>query len=119
MMQLVATVWPRAGKERQPETVLHRVPFHMPEPAVVATTWHPHDCIPQVEKYLRSLGTMPPLHFTNPQKIDIQRTKATTEFLRNRLKYPIQRSTSTNKLPHSTLTAAFSTISYDHTESTT
>jgi hypothetical protein len=84
-LQPAATVWLRASKERQPEIVLHRLSFHMPEPTVVATTWRPRDCFPQVEKHLRSLGTMPLLHFTNPQKIDTQWTKATTEFMRNRI----------------------------------
>ena len=37
-LQPVATVWLRTGKERQPQVVLHRLPFHRPEPAVVVTT---------------------------------------------------------------------------------
>jgi hypothetical protein len=54
-LQLAATVWLRAGKERQPKTILHRLPFHMPEPAVVVT-------IAQVENHLRSYGIMPQTH---------------------------------------------------------
>ena len=54
-----------------------------------------------------------PLHFTNPQKTDIRRTTTTTELLRNCLQYPVQRSTTTGRLPHSTRTAALSTFSYD------
>jgi len=61
----VVTFWPRAGKERQHETVLHRLPVHMPELAVVATTWRLRDCVAQVKKHLTSLGTLPLLHFTN------------------------------------------------------
>jgi hypothetical protein len=111
-LQPDATIWSRADKERQPGNVPHRLPFHKPDLAVVDTTWRPRDCIPQVEKHLRSLGSMP-LHFTNPQKTDIRRTTTTTELMRNCLQYPVQRSTTTGRLPHSTRTAALSTFSYD------
>ncbi len=39
--------------------------------------------------------------------------KATTEFLQDRLQYLVQRSTTTGKLPHSTRTAVFNTLSYE------
>jgi len=90
-LQPAATVWLRAGQERQPQIVLHQLPFYKPEPAVVVTTWRPRDCNPQVDKHLRSYGIMPQTHLQNPQHSTIQRTEAIVHLWQDRLQYTVRR----------------------------
>jgi hypothetical protein len=112
--QFNATVWLRAGKERQPETALHQFPFHMPKLAVVVTTWRPRDCIPRVE-HLRSYDIMPQTHSQNTPQATIQRTNATVQLWQDRLHYTVRRPMTTGRLLYNTRPAAFNYSATKHT----
>ena len=84
-MQPDATVWLSEDKERQPETVLHRLPVNMPESAVSHTIWQPRDCIAKVEIHLRPYGIMPHTHPTNRHHLATQWAQGTPELLQDRL----------------------------------
>jgi hypothetical protein len=51
--------------------------------------------------------------FYKPAKDGYTTDKATTELLRNCLQYPVQRYTTTGRLPHSTRTTVFSKFIYE------
>jgi hypothetical protein len=103
-----ATVWLRAGKERQPETAIHRLPFHMPEPDVFVATWRPRECIPRVKTHLKSYGIMPQTHLQN-----IHRTEAIVQLWQDRLQYTVRRHVTTGKLMHNTRPAVFTLLNYE------
>ncbi len=85
-----ATVWLSEDKERLPETVLHQLPVHRPEPTVAYTIWWPRDCIPKVEIHLRPYGIMPHTHPTNRQQSATHRAEVTPELLQDRLYHFLQ-----------------------------